>query len=86
MEWRKRQSNGMAEKAVHIIKMMLKKVDTEQDLDLALLDYRSTPVPGIGYSPAEMLMSRRLRTRLPVRENQLGPNIPNNLPLLLQRK
>ena len=56
------QSNGEAERAVRTIKALLKKAD---DPLLALLAYRSTPLKN-GYSPAELLMCRRLCTTVPV--------------------
>ncbi|UYV74443.1 hypothetical protein LAZ67_11003580 [Cordylochernes scorpioides] len=56
------QSNGMAEAGVKIAKLILKK---NQDPSLGLLEYRSTPLEN-GYSPAELLMGRKLRTTLPI--------------------
>ena len=53
--------NGEAERAVQTVKNLLRK---EKDPFLALLNYRTTPLP-CGYSPAELLMNRRLRTRIP---------------------
>ena len=55
------QGNGEAERAVKTIKGILKK---EEDLYLGLMSYRATPLQ-TGYSPAELLMSRRLRTNIP---------------------
>ena len=54
--------NGEAERAVRTVKDLL-----VGDLDpyLALLSYRNTPLLN-GYSPAQMLMGRRLRTTVPV--------------------
>ena len=43
---------------------------------MAMLAYRSTPLEN-GYSPAELLMGRKLRTTLPVIEEQLKPSLPN---------
>jgi len=63
------QSNGFIEVMVKTEKNILKK---SQDPNLGLLDYRSTPLAN-GYSPAELLMVRRLRTRLPVFPKQLLP-------------
>ncbi|KAL0151936.1 hypothetical protein M9458_052743, partial [Cirrhinus mrigala] len=58
------QSNGKAEK-VHILKQLLKKAaDSKSDPYLALLNYRTSPLE-CGMAPAEMLMSRKLRTTLP---------------------
>ncbi|RXN33948.1 Retrotransposable element Tf2 type 1 [Labeo rohita] len=57
------QSNGKAEKGVHIVKLLLKKaVDSQSDPYLALLSYRASPLEH-GVSPAEILMG--LRTTLP---------------------
>ena len=60
------QSNGEAERAVRTIKALLKKAD---DPLLAILAYR--------YSPAELLMCRRLRTTVPVVPEQLQPKMPD---------
>ena len=62
------QSNGKAERAVQTVKNLLKKA---QDPYKALLDYRSTPLEGIGFSPSQLLMSRRLKTTLPVKKSLL---------------
>ncbi len=59
------QSNGKAEKGVHILKQLLKKAaDSKSDPYLALLSYRTSPLE-CGMAPAEMLMNRKLRTTLP---------------------
>uniref|UniRef100_A0A8C5EM65 Integrase catalytic domain-containing protein n=1 Tax=Gouania willdenowi TaxID=441366 RepID=A0A8C5EM65_GOUWI len=58
------QSNGKAEKGVHIVKQILKKAqDSGSDPYLALLSYRALPLEH-GKSPAELLMGRRLCTTL----------------------
>ena len=56
------QSNGLAERMVRTVKRILKK---SQDPYLALLSYRTTPLPWCNLSPSELLMGRRLRTTLP---------------------
>ena len=67
------QSNGKAEKAVHIAKTLLKKAKADKtDPYLALLDYRNTPLDGLP-SPAQLLMGRRTKTRLPTVDKLLMP-------------
>ncbi|UYV74195.1 hypothetical protein LAZ67_11002385 [Cordylochernes scorpioides] len=60
-------SNGMAEAGVKIAKK-------NQDPSLGLLEYRSTPLEN-GYSPAELLMGRKLRTTLPIAPENLNPKL-----------
>ena len=67
------QSNGEAERAVGTIKSLLRK---EGDPYLALLVYRSTPL-AVGFSPAELLMSRRLRTTIPTTQALRQPEVPD---------
>ncbi|CAB3262453.1 unnamed protein product [Arctia plantaginis] len=62
------QSNGLAENAVKIAKHLIKK--NEDNIDKALLEYRSTPLEN-GFSPAELLMGRKLRTFLPILPREL---------------
>ncbi|UYV73517.1 hypothetical protein LAZ67_10003914 [Cordylochernes scorpioides] len=64
-------SNGMAEAGVKIAKLILKK---NQDPSLGLLAFRSTPLEN-GYSPAELLMGRKLRTTLPIAPENLNPKL-----------
>ena len=61
------QSGGLHEKTVQTVK--------QQDPYLALLDYRNTPIDGV--SPAQALMSRRLRSTLPVATTKLDPALIN---------
>ncbi|XP_046408442.1 uncharacterized protein K02A2.6-like [Ischnura elegans] len=67
------RSNGQAESAVKIVKNILLK---EKDPNLGLLVYRSTPLE-TGYSPAELLMGKKLRTNLPISSYSLQPSWPN---------
>ncbi|KAK0148890.1 hypothetical protein N1851_010688 [Merluccius polli] len=70
------QSNGMAERGVQTVKLMLKKAKADgKDPYLSLLNLRSTPLEDIGASPAQLLMGRRLRTRLPMTSQMLTPQM-----------
>lgn len=64
------QSNGLAEKAVAIAKGIMRKA---KDLSAGLLEYRTTPIIGVGLSPAQLLMSRNLKGKLPIVEDDLIP-------------
>jgi transposase InsO family protein len=63
------QSNGFAEAAVKTVKTLKK---TNEDPYKALLEYRATPLSN-GYSPAELLFGRRIRTTLPMNPKRLVP-------------
>ena len=67
------RSNGEAERAVQTAKSILKK---EKDQANALLAYRSTPL-SYGYSPAQMLMGRNIRSTLLTFHSQLNPKLPD---------
>jgi len=68
------QANGGVERAVGIAKKIL----AQKNPELALLNYRSTPHSAIEISPAEALMGRKLRTRLPVHAASLKPQQQNH--------
>ena len=58
------QSNGLAEATVKMTKAMLRKqVEAKHDITKGLLIIRNTPLQ-CGYSPAQLLMGRRLRDNL----------------------
>ena len=81
------QSNGQAEKAVHILKQLLTKaILSGRDPYIALLEYRNTPVCGLPFSPAQMLMSRRLRSKLPATANHLQPAVVHAKPMLQEQQ
>ena len=82
------RSHGLVERCVQIVKQMLRKSrESGDDSFQALLELRNTPLSGIGYSPAELLMSRRLRTMVPVLASTLSPQVvPKAREALLQRQ
>lgn len=67
------QSNGFIESEVKNFKKHFKKSDDPHKMLLAL---RSTPLQS-GYSPAELLMGRKLRGVVPLASNLLNPALPN---------
>ena len=81
------QSNGQSEKFVGTVKQLLRKAHHEgQDPHLALLQYRNTPVSGLKYSPAQLLMSRRLKDTLPTTASLLKPTVVESARIDLQRR
>ena len=60
-------SNGLAERAVQTVKSGVKKVSggtLDERLQKLLLRYRITPQGTTGQAPSELMMKRKLRTRL----------------------
>ena len=66
------QANGEVERAVQTVKNLLKKTS---DPYKALMAYRATPLES-GLSPAELLMGRKIRTRIPTSPSNLHPCWP----------
>jgi transposase InsO family protein len=65
------QSNGLAEKTVSTAKRLLTKAKQDnRDPYLSILEYRNCPLE-CGYSPSQLLMSRRLRSVIPMTKEQL---------------
>ena len=61
------QSNGMAERNVQTVKNLYKKAkEAGSDDQLALLEFRNSPIAGMNESPAELLMGRKLQSTLPM--------------------
>ncbi|XP_014676368.1 PREDICTED: uncharacterized protein K02A2.6-like, partial [Priapulus caudatus] len=70
------QSNGLSKWAAQTVKNILRKSAEEaSDPYIALLEYRNAPIAGMNYSPAQLLMSRTLRSRLPAKSTALMPRI-----------
>ena len=65
----------MVEKSVYIAKQLLKKSKSDsRDPYLGLLEPRNTPLDNLA-APAQLLMSRSLRSVLPTTSNHLKPNV-----------
>ncbi|XP_072400464.1 uncharacterized protein [Diabrotica undecimpunctata] len=69
------QSNGFAEKYVQICKNMLKKISNVNELQNCLMEYRNTPLTGIGFAPSQLLLNRIVKTKLPISSENLKSNI-----------
>ena len=66
------QSNGLAERAVRSAKELLEKCKRDgTNINLALLNQRNTPRDEVLGSPAQILMSRRLKSTIPCSDNLL---------------
>ena len=71
------QSNGMVEKSVGICKKIFTKAKADgKDPYLGLLEFRTSKIK-LGYSPSQLIFSRRLRSNIPVIRDQLLPETPN---------
>ncbi|GBM33183.1 hypothetical protein AVEN_83690-1 [Araneus ventricosus] len=68
------QSNGFIESMVKNFKKHFEK-SVDEDPYLMMLVLRTTPLEN-GYSPAELLMGRKLRTSLPMTKKSPMPKIP----------
>lgn len=80
------RSNGLAERNVQTVKNLLEKaLNDKADPHLALLNFRNTAISGENYSPAQLLMGRRLNTRLPICNKLLKPNTPNHSHVVIKR-
>ncbi|UYV79499.1 K02A2.6-like [Cordylochernes scorpioides] len=72
------QSNGMVERTVQTLKKLIKRCGEEiTDPYLALLNLRNTPHNNLP-SPAQILMSRNLRSIIPSKTSQFVPSMINN--------
>jgi hypothetical protein len=65
---------------VDVSKKLLYKCQAEGiSVEEGLLSYRAMPIPSLGYSPAQMLFSRNIRTKLVIKQSQLRPEVPKGL-------
>lgn len=81
------RSNGLVERNVQTIKLiMMKSQESGEDWQLGILNFRNTPVTGEEYSPAQLLMSRKLRTRLPTIGRKLEAKLVNKKNVMVNRQ
>jgi hypothetical protein len=81
------QSNGQSERFVQSIKRLLKKAsDDKSDPYVGLMQYRNAQIAGLDVSPAQLLFSRRLRTKLPSSSASLQPEVMPRHKALLDRQ
>lgn len=73
------QANGKAEATVKIVKnLMLKAKESNQDMFLALLHHRNTPIK-MNTSPVQRIFSRRTRSSMIVDPKNLEPEVIKNV-------
>ena len=62
------------ERTVQTAKKLLKKAyEDNKDPYLAILELRNTPIPGVGLSSTQLLMGRRTRRIIPIKNTLLKP-------------
>ena len=62
------------ERTVQTAKKLLKKAyEDNNDPYLAILELRNTPIPGVGLSPTQLVMGRRTRRIIPIKNTLLKP-------------
>lgn len=65
------QSNGMVERHIQSIKNMFKKVEIDgRDPNLALLEYRNTPINQNIKSPNELMFGRKINGIMPIEQTR----------------
>lgn len=80
------KGNGLAEKGVAIAKNILKKSHTDDEISFGLLEYKNSKLNGMEYTPAELMMSRHLKTNVPCSTERLKPKYINHKNVKLQIK
>ena len=81
------QSNGMSERTIQTIKNLLRKADDAgNDPNIALLEYRNAPITGMQESPAQLLMSRMLKSKLPRTTALLRPKVQEKVREKLEQR
>lgn len=82
------KSNGRAEKAVAIAKDIIRKSSSDDEISFGLMEYKNSSLKDMKHTPAELMLSRQLRTNLPCSTGQLKPKNINhaNVKIDLKRK
>lgn len=80
------KSNGMAERAVQVVKNILKKSRSIEDTYTQLLEYRNTCVKDMNVTPSQLVFNRLVRTKIPIAESLLEPKIIDEVNRQLQKK
>lgn len=64
-------------KTVGIVKNMFKKCKNDNSIEFELykLNYNNSPVRGLTYSPAQILMRRKLRSKILYKLEDLKPKV-----------
>ena len=60
-----------------MVQTMKRLLSHSDDPYLSMLIYRTTPLPWCGYSPAELLMGRKMRTNVTMLKEKLFPELPD---------
>ena len=55
--------------------MFNKAEHSNSDVYVSLMEYRASPIDGVRLSPAQLLMNRQLKTKLPVSSELLKPEV-----------
>ena len=80
------QSNGKMENAVKTAKNLMKKaIDSQSDPYLALLAWRNTPSESVNSSPAQRIIGRRTKTRIPTSVQLLKQQLPTDVEQKLRK-
>ncbi|KAG5889762.1 hypothetical protein JTB14_003856 [Gonioctena quinquepunctata] len=59
--------------------MLTKALQQRTDIYSMLMEYRNTALKNINKSPAQMMLNRTLRTKIPILENKLLPRVEKDI-------
>ena len=61
-------------------------MNLDGDVYACLMNYRASPIDGVGLSPSQLLMNRQLRTKLTITSDRLNPKVESGKPQLVTRQ